>query len=147
MRRALKILPVLFAGLLLLEGAAPALAGSAKQGEAARVQFTGVTQSGQEQHGQHFAAAGLRSLLINVQWRTLVGAHTQRLELITPDGSVYQTLTTPVESVTGTAVAETRLPVSGTWITEYSLHGHWKVNVYLDDAVRPVTTADFTLAE
>ena len=49
--------------------------------------------------------------------------------------------------MTGTAVVETRLPVAGTWITEYDLHGRWTVNVYLDDAVKPITGAGFTLAK
>jgi hypothetical protein len=73
--------------------------------------------------------------------------HTQRVELITPDGSVYQNLTQEVASVTGTAVVETRLPVAGTWITKYDLHGRWTVNVYLDDALKPVTSAALTFAK
>ena len=44
-------------------------------------------------------------------------------------------------------VVETRLPVAGTWITEYDMHGRWTVNVYLDDAVRPTTSAPFTFVK
>ena len=106
-----------------------------------------MNHHGRERRAQRFDADRLRSLVIQVGWRTLVGIHTQRLELITPDGSVYQTLNQPVESVTGTAVVETRLPVAGTWITQYDLHGRWTVNVYLDDAVKPVTSAGFTIAK
>ena len=107
MLHAMTIVPLLLAGLLVLESAAPALAGQPSQ--------------------QRRESASV--------------------ELITPDGSVYQTLTQPVESVTGTTVVETRLPVAGTWITQYDLHGRWTVNVYLDDAVKPVTSAGFTIAK
>jgi len=149
MRRALDTgLVLLLAGGLALAGATAAFAGSAKAGVAsARVDFVGVRQDGREQRGQHFTAARVRILKIDVEWRTLVGAHTQQLELITPGGSVYQRFTAPVESATGRATVETQVPVAGTWITEFSLEGRWAVNVYLDDAVTPIATATFTLAK
>jgi hypothetical protein len=148
MTRALRIVPLLLAGMLALQGAAPAFAGKAQpRRESASVELVGVNHHGRERSGVRFDTDRVRSLLIQVSWKTLVGTHTQRLELITPDGSIYQTLTEPVESVTGTALVETRLSVAGTWITEYDLHGKWTVNVYLDDAVTPVTSARFTLVK
>jgi len=149
MLRAMTIVPLLLAGVLILESVAPALGGQQPQQrrESASVELIGVNHHGRERRAQRFDTDRLRSLVIQVGWRTLVGMHTQRLELITPDGSVYQTLTQPVASVTGTAVVETYLPVAGTWITEYGLHGRWTVNVYLDDAVKPVTSAEFTFAK
>jgi hypothetical protein len=39
----------------------------------------------------------------------------------------------------------TSLPVGGTWITEYSLFGTWRVDVYLGGQSSPVTTASFVL--
>ena len=103
--------------------------------------------NGRERRGQHFTAARVRILTIQVDWRTLVGAHTQQLELITPAGSVYQRFTVPVESVTGRAWVETQVPVAGSWITQHSLEGRWEVRVYLDEAVTPVTSATFTLTK
>jgi hypothetical protein len=147
MRHTLTIMSLLLAATLTLESAAPALAVTRKGRESARVELIGVNHHGREHNGQRFDADRLRSLLIQIHWKTLVGAHTQRVELITPDGSVYQNLTAPVESATGTAVVETRLPVAGTWITEYDMHGRWTVNVYLDDAVRPTTSAPFTFVK
>lgn len=147
MFRAMTIASLLLAGVLALQSAAPALAGPAARRESASIDLIGVNHHGRERNGQHFDADHLRSLLIQVQWKTLVGVHTQRLELITPDGSVYQNLTAPVSSATGTAVVETRLPVAGTWITEYDLHGRWTVNVYLDDAVNATASAIFTFAK
>ena len=113
----------------------------------AEVTFVALTQNGHERRGSHFTAARVRVLKIKVEWQTLVGAHTQQLELITPDGSIYQRFTAPVESVTGRAWVETRVPVAGSWITRHSLEGQWEVKVYLDEAVTPVTTATFTLAK
>ena len=149
MRRALDTgLVLLLAGWLALAWAPVAFAGSRGVGPAsARVDFVGVRDDGREQRGQHFTAARVRILKIDVEWRTLVGAHTQQLELITPGGSIYQRFTSAVESVTGRATVETQVPVAGTWITEFSLAGDWTVNVYLDEAVTPVATASFTLAK
>ena len=155
MRRALDTgLVLLLAGGLALAGAPVALAGPARETRlesdhhrgSARVHFIAVTHDGRERRGQHFTAARVRILKIDVEWLTLVGAHTQRLDLITPDGSVYQRFTAHVESVTGRATVETLLPVAGTWITEFSLEGQWTVNVYLDNAGTPVATASFTLS-
>jgi len=173
MRRALDTgLALLLAGGLALAGApasaappakagppaktagVPAAAASRKPGlesdhhrGPARVHFIAVSHNGRERRGRHFTAARVRTLKIEVEWRTLVGAHTQQLELITPDGSIYQRFTAPVESVTGRAWVETQVPVAGSWITQHSLEGDWKVHVYLDEAVTPVTTATFTLAK
>ena len=149
MRRALATgLVLLLAGWLALAWAPAALAQSRGVGrESARVDFVGVRPDGREQRGQHFTAARVRILKIDVEWRTLVGAHTQQLELITPGGSIYQRFTSAVESVTGRATVETQVPVAGTWITEFSLAGDWTVSVYLDEAVTPVATASFTLAK
>ena len=144
------IAPLFLAGLLVLEATAPALAGQSQQAqrrESATIELVGVNHHGREHRAKRFDADRLRSLLIQVEWKTLVGQHTQRVELLTPDGSVYQNLTEHVASATGKAFVETRLPVAGTWITEYDLHGRWTVNVYLDDAVKPITSEQFTFAK
>ena len=155
MRRALDIgLVLLLAGGLALAGAPAAFAESRGAGlksdhhrAPAQVTFVAVAADGRERRGQYFMADRVRILKIDVEWLTLVGAHTQQLELITPDGSIYQRFTSAVESVVGRATVETRLPVAGTWITEFSLEGTWKVKVYLDEAVTPLATATFTLAK
>jgi len=112
----------------------------------ARVRFAALTHDGKARHGTHFSVARVRDLVIVVDWRTLVGPHTQRLDVLAPDGAVYQRFTAPVESVDGRARVETRLPVGGTWITERSLLGRWRVRVYLDDATTPVAVAGVVLA-
>ena len=156
MRRALDSgLVLLLAGGLALAGTPAAFAGSQATGlqsahqhrAPALVTFAALSQKGDERRGQHFTAARVRILKINVEWLTLVGAHTQHLELITPDGSIYQRFTAQVESVTGRAIVETLVPVAGTWITEYSLEGRWEVRVYLDESDTPVVTASFTLVK
>lgn len=155
MRRALDTgLALLLAGCLVLAGAPAALAesrGARLESDhhrgPARVHFVGVTHDGRARRGQHFTAARLRILKIDVEWRTLVGAHMQRLELIMPDGSVYQRFTSEVRSPDGHATVETQVLVAGTWITEFSLEGQWEVNVYLDNATTPIATATFTLAK
>ncbi len=41
---------------------------------------------------------------------------------------------------------ETRLPVWGAWITQYSLFGAWRVEVYLDLERMPITSGVFVLS-
>ena len=112
----------------------------------ARVRFVLVQHDGKERRGERFSVARARDLLIVVEWRALVGAHTQRLDVHAPDGALYQRFTAPVESLDGRARVETRLPVGGTWITERALLGRWRVRVFLDDATVPVAVAAFVLA-
>ena len=107
---------------------------------AARVQLVGVNREGQEHRGAHFSAQRLRDVIVVVRWRTLVGSHTQRLELIAPDGSVYQTFRASAE-----ATVETHVPVAGSWITDYSLYGAWRVHVYLDENATPEASESFVL--
>ncbi len=40
----------------------------------------------------------------------------------------------------------TRLPLGGTWITQYSLYGTWRVEVYLDQARTPTVQRTLVLA-
>ena len=112
----------------------------------AHIQLVGINNKGHERRGQHFSPARLNTLVVVVNWRTLVGAHVQRVELVTPAGSLYQRFTSDVRSPDGYARVETPVPVAVTWITEYQLFGEWTVNVYLDGNTTPVATTNFTLA-
>jgi hypothetical protein len=150
LRRAPRVLATILVVASLGSAAAPqALADSGAYQDdrrerdrryAAAVRFIGVTQRGREIRGNHFDIDRLRHVVILVRWRTLVGAHSQQLEIVSPDGAVYQRLSVPVESVTGQAEVETRLLVAGTWITERRLTGRWRVRVYVDESLRPVTS-------
>jgi hypothetical protein len=112
----------------------------------ARIQLVGINKKGHERRGSHFSPARLNTLVVVVDWRTLVGAHVQRLELITPAGSLYQRFKSDVQSADGRASVETPVPMAGTWITEFQIFGEWTVNVYLDGGTTPVATTHFTLA-
>ena len=140
---------LLLAGGLVLTGAASGFAdkpGARPDREPARITLVGINKKGHERRGQHFSPARLNTLVVVVDWRTLVGAHVQRLELITPAGSLYQRFTSNVQSAHGRTSVETPVPVAGTWITEYQLFGEWTVNVYLDGGTTPVASTNFTLA-
>ena len=135
-----------------------------------RLAFEGLRPTGQAlRGGDHFSAKALRDLLILVEYRALTpGPHTQRLLLYLPEGALYQQFTTAFESgeaAKGQAPAlpassrapqahheelgmeqvTTRLPVGGTWITQYGLYGTWRVAVYLDQARTPVVHRTFVL--
>ncbi len=145
MRRIVRIAALLsLVGGLALAAAAGAVAETKK--EPAQVSFIGINHHGHEHGGWHFSPEHLSTLVVVVTWETLVGLHAQRLELVTPDGSVYQRLTTEVGSADGRARVETPVRVAGTWITEYQLFGTWTVNVYLDDATTPLARGYFTLS-
>jgi len=129
-------------------GAATAAWGATPKvhGDPARVSFKGIDNRGHERGGEHFSPEDLGTLVVVVSWQTLFGTHAQRVELVTPDGSVYQQFTSEVASYDGRARVETAVRVGGTWITEYQLFGNWTVNVYLDDDTTPVATGSFVLA-
>lgn len=165
MRRALgtavglMTLTVLGSGLLLAPGPGSAEAGdrgatSSWQGPA-RVQVLGVDDNGATVGGTAFAADGVRYLRLIVWWN-VAGAHRQRLELFAPDGSLYQRLATEFDgdetafrqrgARSPWTVVETKLLVSGTWITEHALYGAWRVDVYLDGTSVPIASEEFVLA-
>jgi hypothetical protein len=112
------------------------------------VEFVAVTQDEQVLQREEFLAEIVKELKIIVRWN-VTGSQTQRLELYTPDGSLYKQFTTEFDAdagrVQGRTAVETRLPVGGTWITEYSLFGTWRVDVYLRGQRTPVTSASFAL--
>jgi hypothetical protein len=126
---------------------------------AVRIHLVGLLHTGTEHPGRAFSARTLRDLLLVVEYRALpAGAHTQRLKLYAPDGALYQQFTTAF-AVTGDPArgqsrrgagwlpVETRLPVGGTWITEHSLYGAWRLEVYLDAALQPTESHTFTLTK
>ena len=106
------------------------------------LQFIGVNQDGSLTGGAQFLSGILRDLRIRVGWQNLSGSHTQRLELFSPDGSLYQRFSTQFANASS---VETDLPVGGTWITEFSLFGAWRVDVFLDSQRMPITSAAFLL--
>ena len=116
-------------------GSAPASVPSAT------LQFIGVTQDGRSAGGTDFSGGLLRYLRILVGWQNLSGTHTQRVQFFGPDGSLYQGFSTGV----GSSLTETQLPVGGTWISEFSLWGAWRVEVFLDTGTMPITTGVFVL--
>jgi hypothetical protein len=121
--------------------AAVAAGSTATAVPSASLQFIAVNNDGTSAGGTAFSGDLVRALRILVAWQNLSGAHSERLELFGPDGSLYQQFST---QVTGTPV-ETRLPVSGTWITQYSLFGAWRVEVFLDSGQMPITSGVFVL--
>lgn len=124
----------------------PAVAGAQAQGVTADVDFVGVLLNGTEQNADSFSGAQLSDLKIIVQWRHLLHNHAQRLELIAPDGSLYQSLSRPLTVADDGNGVETRVPVSGSWITRFGLFGSWCVAVFFDQDEAPITTARVAIA-
>jgi len=118
-----------------------------------RVSLVGLLHTGKQDPGWRFSGQSLRDLLIVVEYRDLpAGSHTQRLKLYAPDGALYQQFTTAFEATgqpaqgkgqsrrgAGWERVETRLLVGGTWITEHSLYGPWRFELYMDQAQVPTT--------
>jgi len=116
------------------------------QGVTAHVDFVGKLLDGQERAGQNFSGAQLSDLKILVQWQSLFQNHLQRLDLIAPDGSLYQSLSRPLTVRDADAPVETLLPVNGTWITRYGLYGAWCVEAFLDQQEQPITSSRLVIA-
>ena len=114
-----------------------------------QIQFEGLLHTGKSlAGGGDFSAAALRDLLIAVAYQNLaLGAHTQRLHLYAPDGALYQQFATAFVVEGSVARPETRLLVGGTWITQHSLYGTWRVEVYLDQARTPAAQRTLVLSQ
>ncbi len=121
--------------------AASASGSAAAAVPSASLQFIAVNNDGTSAGGAAFSGDLVRALRILVGWQNLSGTHSERLEIFSPDGSLYQQF---AAQFAGTPV-ETRLPVSGTWITQSSLFGAWRVDVYLDGGGMPITSGVFVL--
>jgi hypothetical protein len=108
----------------------------------ATLQFVAVNQNGSQTGGTQFSGGLIRDLRMVVGWQNVSGSHAQRLDLFSPDGSLYQRLSAPFS---GAGSVETQLPVGGTWITQHSLFGAWRVEVFLDGGGMPITSGVFVL--
>jgi hypothetical protein len=112
------------------------------------VDVIAFTQDGKHLRRRELPADAVRELRIIVLWN-VVGEHTQRLELITPDGALYRRYATAFVGVAHPSrrtPVEMRVPVGGTWIMDYSLFGTWRADVYLDDQLTPITREAFVLS-
>jgi hypothetical protein len=115
--------------------------GTATAAPSATLQFIAVNNDGTSAGGAQFPGNLVRALRILVGWQSLSGTHSQRIEIFSPDGSLYQQFST---QFAGTPV-ETRLPVTGSWITQNFLFGAWRVDVFLDSDKMPITSGAFLL--
>ena len=119
----------------------PAAGGEGTQnGMTAAITLTGKLHSGGSVPGEQFSATSLRDLLITLTFSNISGSHQQRLELYAPDTSLYRRLTGTVAPTT-----QTLLPVGGTWITDHSLFGDWRIDVFVDRETSPIVSQSFTL--
>jgi Type II secretion system protein C len=119
-------------------------AGAATGGPSAQLRISGFPHDGVLKQQTQFAAADLRDLHLDVDYVQVSGAHRQRIELFAPDGTLYQRRFRDVTVTEGQPV-NTRVPVGGTWITDHSLFGSWRVVVYLDTSQTPIASGAFAL--
>ena len=86
-----------------------------------------------------FSATTTRDVQVNVSWQNVpVGSHVQTLELLLPDGGLYQQTQTPfaVQPDSSEVPGATQtLPFAGTWIQQRNLMGEWTARVSLDGQV------------
>jgi hypothetical protein len=121
-------------------GAAGAGGAGTQKGLRAALMVTGHLHDGSSRQGAEFTTTSLRDLLISMTYSNVTDTHRQRVELYAPDGSLYQKLSGVVAPSTQTLV-----PVGGTWITQHSLFGAWRVDVYVDRETTPIVSEAFTL--
>ena len=83
-----------------------------------------------------FSVASLRDLVINVNWENLSGGnHTQMLEVLQPDGGLYQSSQSSFlvsDASQSSLTVKRALPVAGAWISQRRITGEWSVRVSLD---------------
>ena len=82
-----------------------------------------------------FSVSSLRDLSVAVAWANVKpGLHAQKLTFLLPNGNVYQVFETSLSvPAAGSVKATQSIPVAGTFISQRSLTGTWKVDVSLDD--------------
>ena len=111
----------------------------------ARVSFVGVLGNGRNRAGESFPGGDLRELRLIVEWTEIEQVHHQRVELTSPDGALYQRFASTFTG-TGRAVSVvTRLPVTGSAITDSGLYGEWCAEVFLDEEDAPIARRRFFL--
>jgi len=111
----------------------------------ARLSFVGLARNGRSRVGEDFAGADLRELRFVAEWTDVEGPHLQRLELYSPDGSLYQRFTGTFSGTGRPVSVATRLLVSGTPIVESGLYGDWCVELFLDEEEAPIARRGFSL--
>jgi hypothetical protein len=111
----------------------------------ARVSFVGVLTNGRNRTGESFPGPGLRELRVVVDWSEVEKVHHQRIELSSPDGELYQRFATTFIGTGRTVSTTTRLPVTGSSITDSGLYGEWCAEVFLDDEDAPIARRRFIL--
>ena len=109
----------------------------------ARMSFTGVLTSGQARAGEVFPGGDVREIRVVVTWSDLDHAHLQRLELYSPDGSLYQRFNATFTGERRPVSVVTPLPVAGSSITDAGLYGAWCAEVFLDDEDAPIARRRF----
>lgn len=112
---------------------------------AARLSFVGVAKNGRSRVGDQFTSAGVREVRIVAEWTEVERAHQQRLEVFSPDGSLYQRFAGAFTGAGRPVSVTTRLPVGGTAIVDAGLYGEWCVELFLDDEEAPIARRGFTL--
>jgi hypothetical protein len=90
-----------------------------------------------------FPIASTVDVHIAVDYTNLSGAHSQSVRVFAPDGSFYQKYDRQLclsgkctgdkpEVIGSVSQYWESLPVAGTYITQYSLSGSWRVDLYVD---------------
>jgi hypothetical protein len=110
-----------------------------------RLSFVGIGGHGQSRVGTDFPGNDLRELRIVATWTQLESGHHQRLEVFSPDGSLYQRFTGAFTANGRPLAVTNRLPVNGTSIVDAGLYGEWCVELFLDDEDAPIARRSFLL--
>lgn len=143
----------------------------ASGGPARTISFGTSEATACETGAGRFDLNDVSDLYVCVAFPGLSGTYAEQLTFILPDGNVYQTMTVPFmtpdmslgtdpafefggrqwqatrarRGADGETLVTARLPVAGTFITQYTLAGLWTVQVRLDG--QPITQDTFELVQ
>lgn len=136
----------------------PAASLRSRGGQVADIFFSTDEGTACQPGNREFALTAVPNLYVCVVWKGLSGKYAEQLTFVLPDGNVYQTMTVPFMTIdmpatadpaievagrtlvakragwgaNGATLVTAALPVSGTYITQYTLAGLWTVQVALD---------------
>ena len=133
---------------------------SADQMEVREILYSDSADTACVPGNRQFTLEDVRGLYVCVVWLGLAGTYAQQVTFESPDGHVYQTITSafataqggatggtlkfderdyPVQAAgwgaNGRVLVKAMLPVAGTFITQYNLAGPWTVRIALNGQV------------
>lgn len=89
--------------------------------------------------GERIRSADTGAVLL-ARWKGVVPGDHERVELVGPNGRVYERFNVPIGPA---GEAQVRLALGGTFVEEFNLHGKWTARFFYNNGEAPVRELTF----